>query len=128
MFANAAVQKLLIISAATLALSGCVVAIGDKTETASESTWRKTLQFNLQSINQLSLGVSSEEVRQQLGAPDFSELFQKDGQQVQVLFYRTHHRNSDGKKTKAECTPLNYKDNQLTAWGDKAYQYMLQGC
>lgn len=124
MFANAAVQKLLIISAATLALSGCVVAIGDKTETASESTWRKTQQFNLQSINQLSLGVSSEDVRQQLGAPDFSELFQKDGQQVQVLFYRTHHRNSDGKTTKDECTPLIFKDNQLTAWGDKAYQYL----
>jgi len=124
MFSAAAVQKLLIVTAATLALSGCVVAIGDKTETSSESGWRKTQQFNLQTINQLALGVNSEEVRNMLGAPDFTELFQKDGQQVQVLFYRTHHRHSDGKTTKDECTPLVFKDNRLSGWGDKAYQYL----
>ena len=50
--------------------------------------------------------------------------YSKDGETVQVLFYRTHHQKSDGKTTKDECTPLVFKQNRLTGWGDKAYQYL----
>lgn len=117
-------SKLLVVSVLTATLSGCVVAIGDKTERQSESSWKKAQAYNLQQINQLQLGTQIDDVRASLGAPDFSELFQKDGEQVQVLFYRTHHVSSDSKTTKDECTPLVFKNNQLTGWGEKAYQYL----
>lgn len=116
--------KLLVVSVLTATLSGCVVAIGDKSERQSDSSWKKTQAYNVQQINQLQLGAQAEDVRALLGVPDFSELFQKDGEQVQVLFYRTHHVSSDSKTTKDECTPLVFKNNQLTGWGEKAYKYL----
>lgn len=122
-----AVNKLVQISVAALlavALSGCVVAIGDKSERSSDSEWKKTQELNLKHINQFTIGMRVDDVRSVLGAPDFSEFFQKDGEQVQVLFYRTHHMHSDGKTTKDECTPLVFKNNQLAGWGEKAYQYL----
>lgn len=122
-----AVNKLGQIAVASLlavALSGCVVAIGDKSESHSDSGWKKTQEFNLKQINQLTTGMRIDDVRTALGAPDFSELFQKEQEQIQVLFYRTHHMHSDGKTTKDECTPLIFKNNVLTGWGDKAYQYL----
>lgn len=116
--------KLFAVSVLTATLSGCVVAIGDKTDSRSESSWQKAQTNNLQQINQLQLGARADDVRSLLGAPDFSELFEKDGEQVLVLFYRTHHVKSDNKTTKDECTPLVFKNNLLTGWGDKAYKYL----
>lgn len=116
--------KLLVASVLTATLSGCVVAIGDKTESQSENAWKKTQAHNLQHINQLQLGARADDVRTLLGAPDFSELFEKEGKQVLVLFYRTHHVKSDNKTTKDECTPLVFKNNLLTGWGDNAYKYL----
>lgn len=116
--------KLLAVSVLTATLSGCVVAIGDKSERQSDNSWKKTQAYNLQQINQLQLGARADEIRTLLGAPDFSELFEKDGEQVLVLFYRTHHVKSDSKTTKDECTPLVFKNNQLTGWGEKAYKYL----
>lgn len=116
--------KLLAVTVFTATLSGCVVAIGDKTASQSESGWKKVQAHNLQHINQLQLGARADDVRTLMGAPDFSELFEKDGAQVLVLFYRTQHLKSDNKTTKDECTPLIFKNNQLTGWGDKAYKYL----
>lgn len=107
----------------TIALSGCVVAINDRSS-ETEGDWKKAQRYNQQQINQMATGMPIEEVRNLLGAPDFSESFNKNGEQTQVLFYRTHHVKSDGKTTKDECTPLIFKDNRLTGWGDKAYQYL----
>lgn len=107
-----------------ITLSGCVVAIGDKTERQSDSNWRKTQEFNAQHIRELQVGSRIDDVRAKLGTPDFNELFQKDGEQIQVLFYRTQHVSSDSRTTKDECTPLIFKDNKLVGWGDKAYQYL----
>lgn len=118
------VNKLLVVSVLTASLSGCVVAIDGKTSQQSESGWKSSQANNLKQINQLQLGVASDEIRTLLGTPDFSELFEKDGEQVLVLFYRTHHVKSDGLTTKDECTPLVFKNNQLTGWGDKAYKYL----
>jgi hypothetical protein len=118
------VNKLLVVSVLTASLSGCVVAIDGKTSQQSESGWKSSQANNLKHINQLQLGVASDEIRTLLGTPDFSELFEKDGEQVLVLFYRTHHVKSDGLTTKDECTPLVFKNNQLTGWGDKAYKYL----
>ncbi len=116
--------KTFVAAALALSLSGCVVAVGGKHEFDDNSNWKKTQRHNQQQINQLTLDMSAEDIRTLLGAPDFTESFTKDGDTVQVLFYRTHHHKSDGKTTKEECTPLIFKQNRLTGWGDKAYQYL----
>ncbi|WP_333606554.1 DUF3192 domain-containing protein [Arsukibacterium sp.] len=118
--ANVVVAAIVVVS-----LSGCVVAIGDKElRSSSDEQWRKTQNFNQQQINQFSPGLSVDEVRALLGTPDFVESFEKDGKTVLVLFYRTHHVKSDGVTSKDECTPLVFKHNLLSGWGDKAYQYL----
>ncbi|MDP4534911.1 DUF3192 domain-containing protein [Alkalimonas collagenimarina] len=106
-------------------LSGCVIAINDHNKSDSDGTnWRENQKNNRQYINQLTTGTPMITVMQQLGTADFTETFQKDDDAVQVLFYRTHHRRSDGMTTKDECTPLVFKNGQLTGWGEKAYNYL----
>ena len=120
------VKSLSLLIAATL-LTGCVVAIGDKDyedNDSADSEWRSTQQANLKQINQFQPGMAFNNVVSRMGNPDFTEFLMKDGQQVQVLFYRTHHKRSDGKTTKDECTPLVFIDGQLHSWGDKAYQQL----
>ncbi|WP_372626435.1 DUF3192 domain-containing protein [Arsukibacterium sp.] len=120
------VKSLSLLIAATL-LTGCVVAIGDKDyedNGSADSEWRSTQQANLKQINQFQPGMAFNNVVSRMGNPDFTEFLMKDGQQVQVLFYRTHHKRSDGKTTKDECTPLVFIDGQLHSWGDKAYQQL----
>ncbi len=116
--------KVFVAAALAVSLSGCVIAVGGNHESDSDSSWKKTQRFNQEQINKLSLDMSADDIRTLLGTPDFTESFSKDGTSVQVLFYRTHHVKSDGKTTKDECTPLVFKQNRLTGWGDKAYQYL----
>ena len=116
--------KVFVAAALAVTLSGCVIAVGGKHELDDDSSWQKTQQYNQEQINRLALNSSAEDVRTLLGTPDFTESFNKDGETVQVLFYRTHHIKSDGKTTKDECTPLIFKQNKLSGWGDKAYQYL----
>ncbi|MGI5309229.1 DUF3192 domain-containing protein [Rheinheimera sp. WS51] len=120
------IAKLIVTSGLVLALSGCVVAVGGKNDndTVGDSSWEKTQRHNQQQVNQLTLDLSAEHIRSLMGAPDFSETFTKEGETIQVLFYRTHHMKSDGKTTKDECTPLIFKQDKLVGWGDKAYQYL----
>ncbi|MAD77302.1 MAG: hypothetical protein CML20_21420 [Rheinheimera sp.] len=120
------VKSLSLLIAASL-LTGCVVAIGDKDYEDSDnadSEWRSTQQANLKQINQFQPGMAFSNVVSRMGNPDFTEFLMKDEQQVQVLFYRTQHKRSDGKTTKDECTPLVFIDGQLHSWGDKAYQQL----
>jgi len=108
-------------------LTGCVVAIGDKdyeSYDGADSEWRKVQKENLAQINQFQPGMAFNDVISRLGNPDFTEFVIKDEQQVQVLFYRTQHKRSDGRTTKDECTPLVFINNQLHSWGDKAYQQL----
>lgn len=113
--------------AVTGLLTGCVVAIGDKDYEkldGADNQWRATQQQNLAQINQFQPGIAFNDVISLLGTPDFTEFLVKDQQQVQVLFYRTQHKRSDGKTTKDECTPLVFINSQLHSWGDKAYQQL----
>ncbi|WP_157610703.1 DUF3192 domain-containing protein [Arsukibacterium perlucidum] len=113
--------------AVTGLLTGCVVAIGDKDYEkldGADNQWRATQQQNLAQINQFQPGIAFNDVISLLGTPDFTEFLVKDQQQVQVLFYRTQHKRSDGKTTKDECTPLVFINGQLHSWGDKAYQQL----
>jgi len=116
--------KIFVAAALAVTLSGCVVAVGGDHDFDDDSSWKKTQRYNQEQVNKLVLEMSAEDIRTLMGKPDFSESFNKDGETVQVLFYRTHHDKSDGKTTKEECTPLIFKQNKLVGWGDKAYQYL----
>lgn len=125
MSAKIKLASVVVAAVVVASLSGCVVAIGDKqVRSNSDEQWRKSQRFNQQQINQFSTGLSADEVRAVLGVPDFVESVEKDGKTVLVLFYRTHHVKSDGITTKDECTPLVFKHNVLSGWGEKAYQYL----
>jgi len=117
--------KIITVAAAMMALSGCVVAVGGHDDDDHQnSAWRKTQKHNNQVISTLQTGASLESVRAQLGTPDFSESFQKNGSETVVLFYRTQHEHSDGETSKDECTALIFNNGLLTGWGDKAYRQL----
>ncbi|MDP5035777.1 MAG: DUF3192 domain-containing protein [Alishewanella sp.] len=107
-----------------LGLSGCVVAIGNTDEPKNQLASDKAQQDNVKKINQLHIGFTEAEEKTLLGAPDFTEAFQKNGEQVQVLFYRTQLNRRDNKTTKDECTPIVFHGDQLSGWGEKAYNYL----
>lgn len=116
--------KLLTVAAVVSSLSGCVVAVGNGEGDwdDNDSNWKKEQQANLNYINGLTLGAPISAVRGSLGSPAFVETFQRQGEAVEVLFYRTNHRHSDGETSKDECTPLVFKKGVLVGWGEKAYQ------
>jgi outer membrane protein assembly factor BamE (lipoprotein component of BamABCDE complex) len=116
--------KIFVAAALAVTLSGCVVAVGGDHDFDDDSNWKKTQRYNQEQVNKLQMNMTADDIRTLMGKPDFSESFNKDGETVQVLFYRTHHSKSDGKTTKEECTPLIFKQNKLVGWGDKAYQYL----
>ena len=118
-------MKLFAAATLTSLLSGCVIAVGnDDMDDDSWSKAKKTQQHNQNYINQLKTGAAAASVRNSLGTPDFTESFQKEGETVEVLFYRTHRSHGDGMTSKDECTALIFKRGLLVGWGDKAYQQL----
>jgi len=119
-----ALFKLVAAVAVISSLSGCVVAVGHDVSDDDDdgNNWRKTQQFNQNYVSGLKTGTDIGAVRQTLGTAAFSESFSKQGETVEVLFYRTHHSHSDGMTSKDECTALIFKRGLLVGWGDKAYQ------
>ena len=83
--------------------------------------YKERQQYNKMKIAGFELGLRKQQVIDLLGSPDISEASTKEDQQLQVLFYRTQHKNSDGITTIEECTPLLFEDNVLVAWGETAY-------
>lgn len=84
--------------------------------------WKDREEFNKVQIAKLELGVSRQEILALLGSPDISEAKKEGTSRIQVMFYRTQHKKSDGITTQNECTPLLFEDDVLVAWGDGAYQ------
>lgn len=85
-------------------------------------SWQERETFNLKQIGRLDLGADKAEVIRLLGSPDISEgKATNAGEELLVLFYRTHHVKSDGITTRDECTPLLFKNDRLIAWGADAY-------
>lgn len=118
-------MKLFAAATLTSLLSGCVIAVGnDDNDDDNWSKTKKTQQHNQNYINQLKTGADAASVRNSLGNPDFTESFQKEGETVEVLFYRTHRSHGDGMTSKDECTALIFKRGLLVGWGDKAYQQL----
>ncbi len=111
----------LIVSAPlVLGLSGCVIAIdGDKHDSDMTNSHDRASQ-NRQNIATLIPQMSYNEVISRFGTADFNESYQKDGENIHVLFYRTHRVHKDDLTTKDECTPLIFKQGALVSWGERA--------
>jgi hypothetical protein len=110
----------------SLVLSGCVVHVGNGDwDDNDRSHWQSQQKENRNYINSVDLGTGVKEVINALGEADFVEAYEKDGKTVKVLFYRTHHKSSDGSTTKDETTPLVFVNGVLKGIGKKAYQNHL---
>ncbi|MBB3169370.1 DUF3192 domain-containing protein [Simiduia aestuariiviva] len=113
------VTRLVALSMLVSLLSACVINVGKDGDYYGD--WDKREQKNRKVISSLVLDQSEQQIRDQLGDPDFSEGFKRDGAQYRVLFYRTQRQAEDGKTTKDECTPLIFRAGELVGWGEKAY-------
>ncbi len=123
---NQTLKAALIAIPLSMSLTGCVIVSTDEDTRAewledSQEKWQQVQRDNKRKIAQLEVGDKYTNVRSTMGTPEFNEAFSSDGKEYQVLFYRTHHRHSDGETTKDECTPLIFVDGKLSSWGEKAY-------
>jgi len=96
-------------------------------DSPSNMQWEDREAYNRQYISKLTLdNFSFEQALEELGSPDITEAKKVDNTKYQVMFYRTQHVKSDGITTQDECTALLFKDGQLTAIGNAAYQQFQQ--
>ena len=117
--------RLISIICASAFLSGCVIVAGDVDEfdrNDYNSDWQNMESDNRAKIANLRLGEDYATVLQTMGQANFSEAFENDGNQYQILYYRTHRVESDGETTKDETTPLVFKNQRLIGWGQDALQ------
>jgi hypothetical protein len=96
-------------------------------DTPQDMDWKDREEYNKVQITKLELGLDKQEIFILLGTPDITEAKQSDSGKMQVMFYRTQHRQSDGITTEDECTPLLFENDTLVAWGDSAYQTYKDG-
>jgi hypothetical protein len=115
--------------AGTFLLSGCVISIDDDNDdgyrVSTGSSWEKSEARNRQFIATANTGVSKASVVDKLGAADFNEMINNNGDSVQVLYYRTQRVDDDGITTKNECTPLVFVNNELVGWGEMSLSKYL---
>ncbi len=102
-------------------LNGCVVAIGND-GWGDEDHWKQRQNRNREYIDHLELGQNMASIRSDLGDPDFNESFQRNGEEFQVIYYRTRHVDNDGITTMNETTPLVFIDGVLVGWGQTAIE------
>ena len=117
---NKSLIALLVAAPLTLGLTGCVVAIGDHDDHDLTMSDHNREYHNRKLISQLLINTSYSAVQNQLGVPDFNESYDKNGETIQVLYYRTQRVHKDDLTTKDECTPLLFKQHKLVSWGDRA--------
>jgi len=117
---------LLLTAPLVFGLTGCVIAIdGDKHDSDLDmSNSHDRAISNRQHIAGLIPGLSFTEVTGRMGTADFNESYDKSGETIQVLFYRTHRVHKDDLTTKDECTPLIFKQGGLVSWGDNALRQL----
>lgn len=107
-----------------LALSGCVISVDGDGEYGYSSDWEDREHKNRRHIAKLETNTDISDIKRRMGIADFNELHQKEQDEYQVLYYRTHRRDGDGVTTKDECTPLVFKNGLLVGWGDTAYEVL----
>ena len=105
------------------ALTGCISINGS--HNWDGDNWETNQEKNRKAISELAVGTERSAVLLRLATPSFSEAFVKDGEEYTVLFYRTHHSNSDGETTKVETTPLIFKNDKLIGWGAEVLASLL---
>lgn len=114
--------SLIILTASTIGMSGCVINIGDEEGGWDKGhSWQATQAQNRENLSKLAIGMNREQVISLMGTADFTEAYVKQGQEVAILYYRTQRIRGDGTTTKDECTPIVLADNKVTGWGDAAY-------
>ena len=117
-------KSLLVIALVTplvMGLSACSINIGDDDFDGYSSTSHKGEEYNnRQQIANLRIDTTYAEVINRLGIAEFNETYEKDGETIQVLYYRTQRKHKDGLTTKDECTPLIFKGGLLKSWGEMA--------
>ncbi|WP_340677644.1 DUF3192 domain-containing protein [Paraglaciecola sp.] len=89
--------------------------------------WKDREEYNKVQVSKLELGLKKQAILELLGSPDISEAKRIGEKELQVMFYRTQHKQADGITTADECTPLLFVNGQLVAWGDSAYQSYIDG-
>ena len=117
--------RLLSVVCVSAVLSGCVIVAGDVDEFDRDgyrTNWQSIEKDNRAKIARLTLGADYDSIVKTMGQPNFSEAYESNGSQFQILFYRTHRVESDGETTKDETTPLVFKDQRLIGWGQDALQ------
>jgi len=109
-------------------LSGCIIVDGNVKnwdEDFSSSDWEHQQKDNREKISNLNLGDSYDMVKALMGSPSFTDALDVDGEQYNILYYRTHHKHSDGDTTRDETTPLIFKNKKLMGWGKDVLNKIL---
>lgn len=119
------ILSLIFFGAASIALSGCVLNIGDgEGNWDNSNSWERIQDQNRTNLAKLSLGMSRDQVMALMGTADFNEAYMKQDKEISVLYYRTQRTKGDGTTTKDECTPIVLANNAVIGWGEKAYHNM----
>jgi outer membrane protein assembly factor BamE (lipoprotein component of BamABCDE complex) len=96
-------------------------------DTPKDMGWQDREEYNKIQISKLELGLQKKQVIDLLGSPDITEAKRDNNKELQVMFYRTQHKQADGITTEDECTGLLFENNELIAWGNSAYQSYIDG-
>lgn len=96
-------------------------------DTPHSMDWEDRQEYNQIQIAKIELGLSKNEVLELLGSPDITEAKRDAEKELQVMFYRTQHKQADGITTQDECTALLFENSKLVAWGETAYQTFIDG-
>ncbi|OEG75126.1 hypothetical protein BEL05_02385 [Shewanella colwelliana] len=117
--------SLVLVSVASIGLSGCVLNIGEgEGQWSNTDSWERVQDQNRANIAKLTMGMSREQVMALMGTADFNEAYVKQDKEIYVLYYRTQRVRGDGTTTKDECTPVVLTNNAVVGWGPKAYAAM----
>lgn len=115
---------LLLIAPLSLGLTGCII-VADTDGNGHIMVDHEDKEYdNRKKIARLELDMGYLEVQDYLGVADFNEVYEKNGDHIQVLYYRTNRKHADSMTTKDECTPLIFKAKKLVSWGESAYQQL----
>jgi uncharacterized protein DUF3192 len=84
--------------------------------------WSECEDDNRWALRHIEVGDTIDDVSRDFCRPDHREVIETDDRTVEVLYFRTQHRNSDGETTRDETTPLVFVEGELTGWGAAAYE------
>lgn len=99
-----------------LLLSGCIYVSGNH-DGVVVSHGDDRLRSNKEKISLLDIGVTREDVIENIGKPDASEASSVDDSDYYILYYITEYSKSDKTSIIENSTPLVFKDNLLIGWG-----------